>query len=231
MTTHQFHRRGHIVIALRLLRQTGSLDQLFPVSHPLRSKTVSRSVSVAPGFGRSSHSSTHTGTRARAPVSKREQNLEQPRTWGWISEPRLEGATVQIDNFRRFYRLCLYVATLAVPSQPSLIQVSPRALFFPLRFRLCGALLLQASCQSQRTGWRGVRARTFCISRWRHFLKIAACPAGAHLRTEVYCIVRCSGPRRVSAIRNSSAFKWRCMKGWWNNNGMRGHASVQWLPT
>lgn len=58
--THQLHRGGHIIVALCLLRQTGSLDQLFPISHSLWSKAVgSHRV-------RSLLSRTHSVVRERA---------------------------------------------------------------------------------------------------------------------------------------------------------------------
>lgn len=63
--THQLHRGGHVIIALRLLRQTGSLDQLLPISHPLWSKAVgSHRGSVV-----SQQNTLVVRDRARAPVS------------------------------------------------------------------------------------------------------------------------------------------------------------------
>jgi len=91
--THQLHRGGHVIIALRLLRQTGSLDQLFPICHPLWSKAVGRH------RVRSLLGKTHwlcERERALRSAHRREQNLEQPRTWGWNGEPKVEGADLSI---------------------------------------------------------------------------------------------------------------------------------------
>lgn len=156
---------------------------------------------------RSFLSRTHSVVRERAlrtaHSARAESGAAAARTWVWNGEPKVEGAGL-------YFSVCLYIfVTLSFPSQPSISSKFRLILFFRWSFRV---LLLQASCQSQRTGWRGdgggCAPRTRSISRWRHFLKIAACPAAAHLRSEICCIVQCSGTARVRAISNSSAFKW-----------------------
>lgn len=156
--THQFHRRGHIVIALRLLRQTGSLDQLLPVSHPLCSKTVSRSVSVAPRFGRSSHSSTHLQTSARPGQHTRARRKCEAAAHVRVDQRAFK---VQTDN------LNVYIDTIQRSLSPpgplsSKCRLAP---FFPPLSALWGsasASVLSIPANGVEGRFGGARAR--CIS-------------------------------------------------------------------
>ncbi len=192
--THQLHCGGHIIVALRLLRETGSLDQLFPISHLLCSRAVGSH------RDRSFLSRTHSVVRERALRTAHSARAES----GPAAHVRVERRAKCWRCRFVFFCLSIYFCNAFFPL-PALyiLQVSTDYFFFPLVFQGAAASVLSIPANRVEGG-----ARTRSISGWRHFLKIATCSAAAHLRSEVCCNVQCSGTARVRAISNYSAFKW-----------------------
>ncbi len=124
--SHQLHCGGHIIVALRLLRETGSLDQLFPISHLLCSRAVgSHRV-------RSFLSRTHSVVRERALRTAHSARAES----GPAAHVRVERRAKCWRCRFVFFCLSIYFITRSFPSQPS-ISSKFRPNFVPVGLSGC----------------------------------------------------------------------------------------------